>query len=67
MKASLPEYNNLTVLELIVCRIHSQRDRFIMVDSLVHGMTYEQLAEAHDLSVSQIKRIVTKYRRIIFK
>lgn len=64
---NLPDYDNLQALERIAFRIHSQRDRKIMVDRLVHGMTYEQLAEAHDLSVSQVKRIVTKCLRLIFK
>lgn len=63
---TLPEYNNDAIIEAIVVRIHKIRDRRIMYDRLVHGLTYEQLAEAHDMSVSQIKRIVKKHLRVIF-
>lgn len=60
-------YTNTEVLALIKDRIHSARDRKILRDRLVHGMTYEQLAEAHDLSVRQVKRIVYRGQDIIFK
>lgn len=63
----LPDYNNDAVLERIVVRIHSLRDRKIVADKLVHGLTYEQLAEYYDLSVSQVKRIVKKGIHIVFK
>lgn len=63
----LPSYDNADVLERIVCRIHSLRDRRILVDKLIHGLTYEQVAEVYDLSVSQTKRIVKKGIHEVFK
>ena len=45
---------------LIYEKIHSARDREIMKDRLINGLTYERLAEKHDLSVRQVKNIVYK-------
>ena len=63
----LPSYDNVDILERIVVRIHSLRDRKMLVDKLIHGLTYEQVAEAYDLSVSQTKRIVKRGIHEIFK
>ena len=60
-------YSNTEAIELIRDRIHSSRDRKILRDRLVHGLTYEQLAETHNLSVSQVKRIVYKGQDILFR
>lgn len=40
--------------------IRSERDRAILKDRLINGMTYERLAEKHDMSVRQTKNIVYK-------
>ena len=45
---------------LIYEKIHSERDREIMKDRLINGLTYERLAEKHELSVRQVKNIVYK-------
>ena len=46
--------------------LHSDRDRHILCDRLVNGMTMERLAEKYELSVRQIKNIVHKNERILF-
>lgn len=61
------EYSNIEIMSLIKDRIHSARDRTILRDRLVHGLTFDQLSEAHHMSVRQIKRIVYKGQDIIFK
>lgn len=61
------EYTNSEIICLIVERIHKIRDRQILYDRFVHGLTFEQLAEAHDLSVRQVKRIVYKGQDKIFR
>ena len=38
--------------------IRSERDRAILKDRLINGMTFERLAEKHDMSVRQTKNIV---------
>ena len=40
--------------------IRSKRDRAILKDRLINGMTFERLAEKHDMSVRQIQNIVYK-------
>ena len=40
--------------------IRSERDRAILKDRLVNGLTFERLAEKHDMSVRQTKNIVYK-------
>ena len=40
--------------------IFSERDRCILADWLLNGMTYERIAEKYDMSDRQIKNIVYK-------
>ena len=40
--------------------IFSERDRCILADWLLNGMTYERIAEKYDMSDMQIKNIVYK-------
>ncbi len=54
------EYSNSEIIAVINEWIHSERDRAIMIDRFVNGYTYEKLAEIHDLSVRQVKRIIYK-------
>lgn len=61
------DYTNSEVIGLIGERIHKLRDRGILVDRFVNGLTFEQLAEAHNLSVRQVKNIVYKGSEILFK
>ena len=46
--------------ELINEYIHSQRDREILIDRFVNGLTFSELEDKHHLSERQIKRIVKK-------
>jgi len=43
------------------------RNRLILYDRLINGMTYEKIAEKYDMSVRQIKNIVYKNEYIIFR
>ena len=60
------EYTNSRIREIIAEHIHSERDRQIMERRLIDGITIERLAEEHELSVSQVKRIVWKCSDKIF-
>jgi len=66
-EGEVTEYSNIETIQRIKDRIHSARDREILRDRLIHGLTYDQLSEAHHMSVRQIKRIVYKGQDIIFK
>ena len=61
------EYTNSQMKELIREHIHSERDRRVLFDRLINGMTMERLAEKHDLSVRQIKNIIYKNEDILFR
>ena len=61
------EYSNSQIREIIEEWIHNSRDRIILSDRLIDGMTFEQIAEKHDMSVRQIKNIVYKLQGKLFK
>ena len=61
------DYTNSEIVSIISDRIHKARDREILIDRFVDGLTFERLAEIHELSVRQIKNIVYKGSEIIFK
>lgn len=63
----MKDYSNSHITELINEYIHSERDRNILTDRFVNGYTFERLAEKHDMSVSQVKRIVKKADTILLK
>ena len=46
--------------------IHSERDRSILKRRLVDGVRFEPLAEEFDMSVCQIKRIVSSGSTKVF-
>lgn len=55
------------VEKLIDDWIFSERDRNILKMKLLDKRTFEQVAEAFDLSDRQVKRIVYKDEQIIFR
>lgn len=56
----MKEYKNSDVLSLINEHIHSERDRVIIIDRLINGLTFSELSDKFYLSERQIKRIVKK-------
>lgn len=61
------EYSNSQIRKIIEEWIHNSRDRIILFDRLIDGMTFEQIAVKHDMSVRQIKNIVYKLQEQLFK
>ena len=61
------EYTNSQMRQAIHEHIHSSRDRRILERRLIDGITYEALAEEFDLSERQVKNIVYKAERVLFK
>lgn len=43
------------------------RNKQIMVDRLIEGMTYEKIADKYELSVNQVKNIVYKNEYIVYR
>ena len=62
MRINIDRFNlsNSEVCYLIDQWIRNERDRAILKDRLINGMTFERLAEKHDMSVRQIQNIVYK-------
>ena len=54
------------IVWLIQQFVFSKRDRQVIYDRLIDGLTFEQLASKHDLSVRQVKNIVRKNKDIVF-
>lgn len=54
------------IVWLIEQFVFSKRDRSVIYDRLIDGLTFEQLSEKHDLSVRQVKNIVQKTKEIVF-
>ena len=61
----MKESRNTDMTELINEYIHSQRDREILIDRFVNGLTFSELEDKHHLSERQIKRIVKKADTIL--
>ena len=61
------EYSNTQMRELILDHVHSLRDRRILESRLIDGLTFDTLAEEYELSVRQVKNIVYRNEKILFR
>lgn len=52
---------NSKIIEATHEYVRGARNREIIIDRYIELLTFEQLAEKYDLSVSTVKRIVYKY------
>ena len=59
--------SNSQIPELIDEWIRSERDRKILKRRIIDGICYEPLAAEFDMSVRQMKRIVSKAEERLFK
>ena len=53
-------------IDRYVVGFRAERNREILKYALIHGMTYEQIAEKFGMSVSQIKRVVYTAQEQLF-
>ena len=63
----MKDYTNSQIIALIDEHIHHALHRQMLKDRLIDGMTYEQIAEKHDMSVRQTKNIIYKSTDKIIK
>ena len=61
------EFKNSQIRELIAEYIHSERDRRILERRLIDGITYERLAEEFEMSPRQMRTIVHKAEKTLFR
>lgn len=66
-KVDLSDIKNSDIANAIDEYIHSERDRKILKRRLIDGICYEPLADEMDMSVRQIKNIVSKAEAKLFK
>ena len=64
---NLTDITNSQIRYTIEEYIHSERDRSILTDRFVNGYTFERIAENHDMSTVQIKRIIYKNEETLFR
>jgi len=55
------------VAEIIENYIFSERDRKVLYDHFINGYTFERIAEIHELSTVQAKRVVYDNEMTVFK
>lgn len=67
MAKNLSDIKNSDIKNAIDEYIHSERDRAVLMDRLVNGLTFEKLGEKHDLSEIQVKRIVYKLSDDVYR
>lgn len=61
------EISNDDIAAMIEKWVKGTRNREIMRDRLIDIMTYERIAEKHDLSVRYVKTLIYHQEEIIFK
>ena len=61
-----PDLSRDEILYLINQFIFSRRDRDMLVDRLLDGMTYDELAGKYYMSPRHIKNLIHKNKEIIF-
>lgn len=61
------DISNDDIAAMIDKWVKGSRNREIMRDRLLGGMTYEKIAEKHDLSVRYVKTLIYHQEEIIFK
>ena len=61
------DYTNSQISSVIDEHIHHALHMKMLKDRLIDGMTYEQIAEKHDMSVRQTKNIIYKATDKILK
>lgn len=54
------DYTNSQISSIIDEHIHNALHRQMLKDRLIDGMTYEQIAEKHDITDRQTKNIIYK-------
>lgn len=54
------DYSNYRVKEVIDEYIHSTRDRAMILDNMVDGLSYDELAEKYQLEYEGVRDIMRK-------
>lgn len=63
----MERYSNSHFREICEEYIHNQKYREILIERYCNDLTYEELSEKADMSVSQVKRICYRYGMEVFR
>lgn len=63
----LEDITNEDIARVIDSYIHNERDRMLMKRRLIDGICYEPLADEFLMSVRNVKNIVYRCEKVIFK
>ena len=59
-KAWRDDYSNHRVREVVEEFIHSARDRALILDNMVDGLSYDELAGKYSMSYEGVKHVMKK-------
>jgi len=59
-KAWREDYSNHRVREVVEEFIHSARDRALILDNMVDGLSYDELAGKYSMSYESVKDVMKK-------
>lgn len=59
LSENIPESAVDVAIDEYVKGLHSRRNRIMLKEKLFENMTYEKIAEKHDMSVRQVKNIIS--------
>ena len=60
MKAWRDDYSNQRVREVIDDYIHSARDRALILDNMVDGLSYDELAGKYQIAYESVRDVMRK-------
>lgn len=60
MKAWRADYSNHRVREVIDEYIHSSRDRALILDNMVDGLSYDELAWKYQIAYESVRDVMRK-------
>ena len=60
MKAWRADYSNHRVREVIDEYIHSSRDRALILDNMVDGLSYDELAGKYQIAYESVRDVMRK-------
>jgi len=60
MKAWRDDYSNQRVREVIDDYIHSIRDRALILDNMVDGLSYDELAGKYQIAYESVRDVMRK-------
>ncbi len=62
----VPDYDNTPIVSVIKEKIHSARDRRVLIDRFANDLSYSEICAKYKISLSTVTRIIAKGKNKIF-